>query len=311
MAQARGPQLHLLIPEFKPENNTITEWLRLVEGPICSLYETDRERVDFTTLKLGKYAHRVKILLDDNTTWEDFKQVCAETCQPSMGQSSALSKMETLTLKADFDDSLEDVTRLTTEAFPNATREELNNHIWRQIYSMTPASIKQLFKMHESDDFRTNIKNLRKLVASQVKSEINMMHPNQYRPPSQRQNFPQANRTPPPPAMQRNFPQNNRTPPPPAMRPRAPLVNPFRYLPCGPGCAVYQMKRDASAQLPVFQPRQQQQRRQFQQRSNIRALEDAPAEEPYEEETPQEEVEEEDVNYVEEEELLYEEPQDF
>lgn len=297
MAQARGPQLHMLIPEFKPENNTITEWLRLIEGPVQSLYDTDKERVDFTTLKLGKYAHRVSILIDDNTSWIQFKQICGETCQPSMGPSSALSKMETLTLKSDFDDSLEDVTRLTTEAFPRATREELNNHIWRQIYSMTPASVKQMFKMHETDNFRTNIMNLRKLVASQDKSAINMMHSNQYRPPSQ----------------QRNFPPPNRTPQPPPMRSRAPLVNPFRYIPCGPACSINKMKRDASAQLPVYPPRPQQQRRYNQPRSNLRALEDTPAEEPYNEEdvVPEDQEEEAEFNYVEEEELLYEETQDF
>ena len=205
------PNLYSSIPEFKSENNTITEWLRLVEGPIKTICDTERRQIQFTTLKLGKYSARITILTEDDTTWEEFKQLCIETCQPSMGASSALTKLEALTLKQDFD-SLQDVTRLTSEAFPLASKPELNNHIWRQIFSMTPANVKQLFKMHESDDYKTNINNLRKLVASQPKSEVNMMNYNRGRPTQ----------------PQSRFLFRARTPPSPPRRPRAPLVNPFR-----------------------------------------------------------------------------------
>ena len=169
MAQAT---IFTTIPEFKPENNTVTEWLKLVEGPIKACYDTEQRQIQFTTLKLGKYASRITILTENDTTWDDFKQLCIETCQPSMGASSALTKLEALTLKTDFDDSLQDVTRLTSEAFPLATKQELQNHIWRQIFSMTPANVKQLFIMHESNDYKANISNLRKLVTSHPKPEL-------------------------------------------------------------------------------------------------------------------------------------------
>ena len=295
MAQAN---IFTTIPEFKPENNTITEWLRLVEGPIKACFDTEQRQIQCTILKLGKYASRISSLIDNGATWEDFKQLCIETCQPSLGSSSALTKLEALTLKPDFDDSLQDVARLTSEAFPLATKQELQNHIWRQMSSMTPGNVKQLFKMHESNDYKTNITNLRKLVASQPKSELNMMNYNRGRPTQQ----------------QSKFLFRARTPPSPPRRPRAPLVNPFRYNPCSPKCQIINMRKDASAQMPIppFASQQQQRRRLVQTRPqprpNLRALEDTPTDQNLNQnDAVEEEMTEEEYCYSLEEEEHYEE----
>ena len=74
MADApRYPQIYSSIPEFKTENNTITEWLRLIEGPLRAYADTDAQLINLTSLKLGKFAHRVRVLTDDRTTWNGFK----------------------------------------------------------------------------------------------------------------------------------------------------------------------------------------------------------------------------------------------
>ena len=163
---------------------------------------------------------------------------------------------------------------------------------------MTPANVKQLFKMHESDDYKTNITNLRKLVASQPKSELNMMNYNRGRPTQQ----------------QSKFLFRARTSPSPPRRPRAPLVNPFRYSPCSPRCPINNMRKDASAQLPIPPfARQQQQQRRFNQtrpqaRPNLRALEDTPTDHSQDHtDTVEDEMTEEEYCYSLEEEEHYEE----
>ena len=159
---------------------------------------------------------------------------------------------------------------------------------------MAPAPVKQLFNLHETNNFRTNITTLRRLIATQPRTELNMM--GRGRPYQRYPRFPMPSRP-------------KSSPPTPK---QAPLVNPFRYRPCSQTCEIFKMRRDVTTQRQTFPNQAYQSRfpsphyRQPQPRSNIRALEDAPAEETSDTEAHQEPAEDEEQCCQLQEDLYYE-----
>lgn len=140
--------------------------------------------------RLGKAAAKIAHKITDTTTWNEFHRKVVEAVQPPLGSVASMKKLSALKCNEDLDDTLLAWRKLVEEAYPQATPQEQENHIFFQLNCILPRAIADHFAIHDLRGLDQDIITIRRLLTTiKITTTINHVtsphSPDQPRRPSQ------------------------------------------------------------------------------------------------------------------------------
>lgn len=185
----------------------------------------------------GRVIHNV----GDNMAWDKFRAMVIQTTQPSLRTVVALTQLQKVTYKDNFDSVLEEIRKQAVQAYPCSTLVGLQQHTLATLLRILPKTVEDHFTLHDPVGFDQDNCNLRRILIFQTSTTNSVNNIKRQTSPS-------------PHGTLRWKQGKSRNP-----RPDSPTplwyqqLSPFSYTACSSQCSVHQM-RDALCGLRRRKP---------------------------------------------------------
>lgn len=136
------------LAKFDPNTLDITTYLNVAHRILKHSQKGGQKEIAFALLNLGTVVEQViHNVCETTTTWDEFHIIVIQTAQPSLLTVVALIYLQNMMYKDNLDTNEEELQKCATQAYPGATRAELQQHTIAILQRTLPRSDADYFTL--------------------------------------------------------------------------------------------------------------------------------------------------------------------